>query len=116
MLTLTIKTLLSAILIVAIAELGKRSSFWGAALASLPLTSLLAMVWMYLDTRDTEQIAATAGSIFWRVSPSLRLFVLLPLLLRAGWNFWLALLVSSAATALAYALMVWLLPRFGITL
>ena len=77
---------------------------------------LLAMVWMYLDTRDTEQIAATAGSIFWLVIPSLLLFVLLPLLLRAGWNFWLALLLSSVATALAYALMVWLLPRFGITL
>ena len=112
MLILTIKTLLSAILIVAIAELGKRSSFWGAALASLPLTSLLAMIWIYLDTRDTAQIAATASSIFWLVIPSLLLF----LLLRAGWNFWLALLLSSAATALAYALMVWLLPRFGITL
>ena len=116
MLILTIKTLLSAILIVAIAELGKRSSFWGAALASLPLTSLLAMIWIYLDTRDTTQIAATASSIFWLVIPSLLLFLLLPLLLRAGWNFWLALLLSSAATALAYALMVWLLPRFGITL
>ena len=114
MLILIIKTLLSAILIVAIAELGKRSSFWGAALASLPLTSLLAMIWIYLDTRDTAQIAATASSIFWLVIPSL--FLLLPLLLRAGWNFWLALLLSSAATALAYALMVWLLPRFGITL
>ena len=116
MLTLTIKTLLSAILIVAIAELGKRSSFWGAALASLPLTSLLAMVWMYLDTRDTEQIAATAGSIFWLVIPSLLLFVLLPWLLRSGWGFWPALLLSCVATALAYALMVWLLPRLGIML
>ena len=93
MLILTIKTLLSAILIVAIAELGKRSSFWGAALASLPLTSLLAMIWIYLDTRDTAQIAATASSIFWLVIPSLLLFLLLPLLLRAGWNFWLALLL-----------------------
>ena len=81
MLILTIKTLLSAILIVAIAELGKRSSFWGAALASLPLTSLLAMIWTYLDTRDTAQIAATASSIFWLVIPSLLLFLLLPLLL-----------------------------------
>ena len=114
--TLTFKALLSAVLIVAIAELGKRSSFWAAALASLPLTSLLAFVWLYLDTGDTEKVAATAGSIFWLVIPSLLLFVLLPLLLRAGWNFWLALLLSSVATALAYALMVWLLPRFGITL
>ena len=83
--TLTFKALLSAVLIVAIAELGKRSSFWAAALASLPLTSLL-------------------------------LFVLLPWLLRSGWGFWPALLLSCVATALAYALMVWLLPRLGIML
>lgn len=114
--TLTFKALLSAVLIVAIAELGKRSSFWAAALASLPLTSLLAFVWLYLDTGDTEKIAATAGSIFWLVIPSLLLFVLLPWLLRSGWGFWLALLTSSVATALAYALMVWLLPRLGVTL
>ena len=116
MLALTLKTLLSAAIIVAIAELGKRSSFWAAALASLPLTSLLAFVWLYLDTGDTERVADTAGSIFWLVIPSLLLFVLLPWLLRSGWGFWLALLTSSVATALAYALMVWLLPRLGVTL
>lgn len=115
-LSLSLKALFSAVIIVAVAELGKRSSFWAAALASLPLTSLLAFVWLYLDTGDTEKIAATAGSIFWLVIPSLLLFVLLPWLLRSGWGFWPSLLLSCVATAAAYALMVWLLPRFGITL
>jgi hypothetical protein len=50
------------------------------------------------------------------VIPSLLLFVLLPWLLRSGWGFWPALLLSCVATALAYALMVWLLPRLGIML
>ena len=105
---------LSAIVLVAIAEIAKRSSFWAAALASLPMTSLLAFVWLYLDTRDVEKVAALSGGIFWLVLPSLLLFVLLPLLLRAGWGFWSSLAVSSAATTLAYVAMVRLLAFFGI--
>jgi hypothetical protein len=73
---------LSALILVAVAEVAKRSTFWAAALASLPLTSLLAFVWLYLDTGDTQKVATLAGGIFWLVLPSLLLFVLLPLLLR----------------------------------
>jgi hypothetical protein len=107
---------LSALILVAIAEVAKRSTFWAAALASLPLTSLLAFVWLYLDTGDVQKVAALAGGIFWLVLPSLLLFVLLPILLRSGWGFWLSLAVSSAATALAYAAMIKLLDVFGIRL
>ena len=107
---------LSALILVAIAEVAKRSTFWAAALASLPLTSLLAFVWLYLDTGDVQKVAALAGGIFWLVLPSLLLFVLLPILLRLGWGFWLSLAVSSAATALAYVGMVKLLAAFGIRL
>ena len=110
------KVALSAILIVAIAELGKRSSFWAAALASLPLTSLLAFVWMRIDGVEPERIAGLSTGIFWLVLPSLLLFVLFPLLLRAGLAFWSSLALSCAATALAYAGMVALLARFGVKL
>ncbi|MBS0465087.1 MAG: DUF3147 family protein [Proteobacteria bacterium] len=107
---------LSALILVAVAEVAKRSTFWAAALASLPLTSLLAFVWLYLDTGDVQKVASLAGGIFWLVLPSLLLFVLLPLLLRSGWGFWLSLAVSSAATALAYLGMIRLLAAFGIRL
>jgi len=107
---------LSALILVAVAEVAKRSTFWAAALASLPLTSLLAFVWLYLDTGDAQKVAALAGGIFWLVLPSLLLFVLLPILLRHGWGFWLSLAVSGAATALAYVGMVRLLAAFGIRL
>ncbi|MBS0311154.1 MAG: DUF3147 family protein [Thiobacillus sp.] len=107
---------LSALILVAVAEVAKRSTFWAAALASLPLTSLLAFVWLYLDTGDVQKVATLAGGIFWLVLPSLLLFVLLPLLLRSGWGFWVSLAVSSAATALAYLGMVKLLAAFGIRL
>jgi hypothetical protein len=111
-----LKIALSALILVAVAEVAKRSTFWAAALASLPLTSLLAFIWLYLDTGDVHKVAALAGGIFWLVLPSLLLFVLLPLLLRSGVGFWLSLAVSSAATAMAYLGMIRLLAMFGVRL
>ena len=111
-----LKIALSALILVAIAEIAKRSTFWAAALASLPLTSLLAFVWLYLDTHDVERVAALSTSVFWLVLPSLLLLVLLPVLLRHGLGFWLSLAVSGGATALAYLGMVKLLGLFGIRL
>jgi hypothetical protein len=111
-----LKVAVSALVIVAVAELGKRSSFWAAALASLPLTSLLAFVWMRLDGAAPERVAALSMGIFWLVLPSLLLFVLFPLLLRAGVNFWASLALACGATALAYVGLVALLDRLGIRL
>lgn len=110
----TIKVALSAGVIVAVTEIAKRSSFWAAALASLPLTSLLAFVWLYLETGDIQKISTLSHGIFWLVIPSLLLFVLLPLMLRAGWGFWVSLVAASCATAIGYACMVWVLARAGI--
>lgn len=106
-----IKVALSALVIVAVAEIAKRSSFWAAVLASLPLTSLLAFVWLHLETGDTERIAALSHGIFWLVLPSLVLFLLLPALLRAQWGFWPSLAVSCVATAVAYGATAWLLAK-----
>lgn len=111
-----LKIALSALVIVAVAEVAKRNTFWAAALASLPLTSVLAFVWLYLDTGDVDRVATLSGSIFWLVLPSLLLLVLLPILLRNGQGFWLSLAVSSGATALAYLGMIKLLGLFGIRL
>lgn len=110
---LVTKTLLTALVIVAISELAKRSSFWAAALASIPLTSLLAFVWLYLESGDGEKVAALSQDIFWLVIPSLVIFVLLPILLRSGLNFWLSLGSACFATALAYGATVWVLARTG---
>jgi hypothetical protein len=108
------KVALSALVIVAVSEIAKRSSFWAAALASLSLTSLLAFVWLHVETGDAERIASLSQDILWLVLPSLVLFVVLPILLRAGWSFWPSLAASSAATACAYAAMVWVMSRAGI--
>jgi hypothetical protein len=109
-----IKIALTAVVVVAVSEIAKRSPIWAALLASLPLTSLLAFVWLYRDTGDSEQIAALSQSILWLVLPSLVLFIALPWLLRAGWGFWPSLACSCVATAGAYGAMVWVLGRIGI--
>jgi hypothetical protein len=109
-----LKVAVTALLIVAIAEVAKRSTFLAAILASLPLTSLIAMIWLYADTGDAEKVADLAGGIFWLVLPSLALFIALPLMLRAGWPFGFSLLASSALTVACYFAMVALLKRLGI--
>ena len=97
-----VKVAITAILVVLIAEIGKRSSLLGALLASLPLVSILAMLWLYFDTRDAQQVATLARGIFWLVLPSLLLFWLLPVLIERGHGFYLSLGAASAATIAAY--------------
>ena len=109
-----IKVLLSAALIVAISEIGKRNVISGALTASLPLVSVLGFVWLYWDTRDVAKVADLSTGVFWLVIPSLVLFVVLPFLLHYGLNFWMSLLLSCGATVVAYLLMVKALTAFKI--
>src|SRR5579863_5041380 len=108
------KVALTAAVVVAVAEIAKRSAIWGAAVASLPLMSVLAFVWLYLDTGNSQRVADLSQSIFWLVLPSLMLFLVLPLLVRSGVAFWVSLGIACVATAVAYFAMVWCLSRFGI--
>ncbi|MGB4599240.1 MAG: DUF3147 family protein [Trichlorobacter sp.] len=114
MLPYVLKIFISAIILVAVSELAKRSSFWGAALASLPLTSLLAFVWLYIDSGEVQKVSALSQGIFWLVLPSLVFFIALPLLLRGGVGFWLSLFLSCLATAVAYLGIIRLLAVLGI--
>ena len=111
-----LKFVISAAVLVAISELSKRSSFLGGLLASLPLTSLLAMMWLWRDTHDSAKIAALSTSIFWLVLPSLVLFIVLPVLLKRGVAFWPSLGVSVVAMLGSYGVMVVGLGKLGIKL
>ena len=97
-----VKLVVTAALVLAISELSKRSTFAGSLLASVPIVSVLAMIWLYADTRDVAQVAALSRSVFWLVLPSLVLFVLLPALLERGYGFVVSLGVSIGATSLVY--------------
>lgn len=116
MLYYAIKVLVSALLIVAITEISKRSTGFAALVASLPITSLLAFIWLHMEKSPSTQIAELSSQIFWLVLPSLLLFLLLPLLLKHGLGFWISLALSVAATAICYIALLPLLNRIGIKL
>ncbi|HTT39818.1 MAG TPA: DUF3147 family protein [Burkholderiales bacterium] len=114
MLYYTVKALVSALIIVLITEVAKRSTWLGALVAALPLTSLMAFVWLYWETGDAPRIASLSLNIFWLVIPSLALFLALPLFVRLGWGFWISLLLAIALTAACYGLLFWVLRRIGL--
>ena len=116
MLYLVIKAALSGIIVAAVSEIARRYPGWGGLVASLPLTSLLAMLWLWRDTGDSGRVAALAGSTFWFILPSLPLFVALPLLLRSGIGFWLGMALVVAGTLALYAAMFWAAPKLGLKL
>lgn len=110
------KVLLTTVLVVLISEIAKRSALIGAIFASVPLISVLAIIWLYIDTRDVGKVSDLSSSIVWLVLPSLVLFIVLPLLLQAGWNFYLALLSAMAAMWVSYAALLIVLKYVGINL
>jgi len=110
------KILITVVLVIAVSEVGRRSSFWGAILASLPVTSLLVFVWLYTDTGNVESVAKLSQSIFWLILASLPLFLILPALLRRGITFWPALAIACCVAVIAYFGLVWVLGRLNVRL
>ncbi|HEV3270621.1 MAG TPA: DUF3147 family protein [Candidatus Methylacidiphilales bacterium] len=111
-----LKIILSALLIWSISEISRRNTSVAALLASLPLISLLSMIWMYHDTHDVARIASFSWSVIWYVLPSLILFALLPpLLTRWQFPFYAALFLASAATIAAFFVIKALLKLIGVT-
>ena len=116
MLYLFIKAALSGAIVAAVSEIARRYPGWGGLVASLPLTSLLAMIWLWRDTGDPERIAALSTGAFWFILPSLPLFIILPLLIRSGIGFWASFAIAIGVTLALYALMFWAAPRLGLKL
>ncbi|MAF29029.1 MAG: hypothetical protein CL820_04930 [Croceicoccus sp.] len=116
MLALAAKALLAGVMIAAIAEIGRRLPTLGALVASLPLVSVLGMIFLWHARPDAENMARHAEATFWYVLPSLPMFLLIPVLLRHGMAFWLALGAGCLLTVTLYLLMQALAPRLGLPL
>jgi hypothetical protein len=116
MLQLFLKAAVSGILIAAASTVAKRYPGFGALIASLPLVSVLGMIWLWSARPDAENMARHSAATFWYVIPSLPMFLLIPLMLRSGWPFWLSLGAGCALTVSLYLLTVALGPRLGLPL
>ncbi len=111
---LLIKAALSGVIVMIVSEVARRSPGLGGLIASLPLVSILAIIWLWRDTGDAIRIAAHAEATFWFVLPSLPMFLAVPAMLRAGIGFWPALGSGCVLTIALYLVTIWLLPRIGI--
>ena len=110
---LAVRWVLSGGLVVGASEVARRSELFGALLVSIPLVSILAMIWLHNATRDTEKVADFAEGVLWLVIPSLVLFIALPTLLRRGTEFWPAMGVAVGLTVVAYLIGLWIANKVG---
>ncbi|MBE0515620.1 DUF3147 family protein [Sulfurimonas sp.] len=108
------KLIITALLIVLISEIAKRSSIAGAILAAIPLVSILAMTWMYIDTNSSLKAVEFSKSIVWLIAPSMTLFIVFPILIEKGIGFYLSMIISIALTVFAYYSVILLLEKLGI--
>ena len=113
---LVIKAAISGAIVASVSEIARRYPAWGGLVASLPLTSLLAMLWLYRDTHEPERVAELSVSTIWFFIPSIPLFIALPALIRSGVGFWVSMAIVVAATLALYALMFWAAPKLGLKL
>ena len=108
-----LKTLISAIIIVAVSEIAKRYTWTAAIIVSLPLTSLLAFVWLYWDTKDYQKVIDLSYSTIVMTVPSIVFFIVLPILLKFKQNFVFSLIVSIISTAIAYAIFMFIIKKLN---
>ena len=108
-----LKTIISAIIIVAVSEIAKKYTWTAAIIVSLPLTSLLAFVWLYWDTKDYQKVIDLSYSTLVMSIPSFTFFIVLPILLKFKQNFVFSLIVSIISTAIAYAIFMFIIKKFN---
>jgi hypothetical protein len=116
MLYLIIKAAISGAIVAIVSEVAKRYPGFGALIASLPLVSVLGMIWLWRDKPDVPNMAAHVEATFWFVLPSLPMFLVMPWMLRNGVSFWASLAIGCALTILLYLGMTWAGPKFGLRL
>tara|TARA_S200000501_G_scaffold14460_1_gene12759 strand:- start:1310 stop:1660 length:351 start_codon:yes stop_codon:yes gene_type:complete len=111
-----LKLIISSGIITLVSEISKKNSFIGGLMASIPLISVLSMIWLYIESKDIEKIKNLSTSIFWMVIPSLLLFLSLPILINIGFNFWYSLMIAIILTIAFYILTILILSHYGIEL
>ena len=108
-----LKTIISAIIIVAVSEIAKKYTWTAAIIVSLPLTSLLAFVWLYWDTKDYQKVIDLSYSTLVMSIPSFTFFIVLPVLLKFKQNFVFSLMISIISTALAYIIFMFIIKKLN---
>ena len=108
-----IKTLVTVIVVVVVAEVAKRSSLLAGLIVSVPLTTFLALIWLYWDTKDNQKIVELSNATLLMIIPSLSFFIFLPLLMKFNVPFFISMASSVLLTAGCYWVYVFFLNKIG---
>lgn len=111
-----IKIIVTALVIVIVSEVSKRLPLLGSLIASLPLVSVLGMIWIFQESKDTQKLITHAEGTFWYVLPSLPMFLLMPWMMRKGVSFYWSLTAGILLTVILYVIMTKILARMGLNL
>ena len=111
-----IKLIITALVIVVVSEVAKRSTLLGAIIISIPLTSLLAFIWLYFDTKDYQKVIDLSYATILLSIPSFAFFIILPILLKMKQNFAISIVISIIGTSILYFIFIYLLKKFGISI
>ena len=111
-----IKIAITALIIVIVSEISKRLPLLGSLIASLPLISVLGMIWIFQETKDAQKLITHAEGTFWYVLPSLPMFLVMPWMMKKGISFYLSLGCGILLTVILYLVMTKLLARLGMNL
>ncbi|MEE3082902.1 MAG: DUF3147 family protein [Candidatus Thermoplasmatota archaeon] len=106
---------LTALIVFAVVQVSERNTLLAAVLASVPIVSVLAMMWMHHEGQSVQEISGFARDIVWLLIPSLLMFIVMPLLIDRGWDFYPALGAGLASTIIGYFLMIQLMEKYGLT-
>ena len=102
MLHIIFKIIISSGIIAFASEVAKKDSFIAGLTVSIPLTSILSIFWLYLETNNIEKVKALSISIAWMIIPSLIFFISFPILLKYEINFYFSLIASIMITIVIY--------------
>jgi hypothetical protein len=116
MIYILIKTLITAAVVVAVSEIARRSSLFAGLIASIPLVSFLAIIWLYWETKDSQKIVDLSYSIILMIIPSLTFFIVLPFVMKLQSSFVISMIVATVSTIIAYWLFILLLGKFGVSI
>ena len=108
-----IKTLVTALIIVLVSEIAKKYTWTAAVIVSIPLTSLLAFIWLYYDTRDVQKVIDLSLGTIVMTIPSILFFILLPIMLKLKQNFTFSIVVAVLSTSLAYFFFIVLIKKIN---
>ena len=109
-----IKVFISSAIIVLVSEIAKKDNIIGGLIASIPIVSVLSMIWLYIDTNNIDKVKALANGVLWMIFPSMSLFIILPILINCGIKFYLSLTISILITMVCYLITISFMNYFGL--